>query len=61
MQAAIAHNMIRTLANAPNFIIAASNAYDHVYLRWTLGLRHVLPLPGTAPQLASARRDNEPR
>ncbi|EOD14042.1 hypothetical protein EMIHUDRAFT_211980 [Emiliania huxleyi CCMP1516] len=39
-------------APGPNVVVAASNAYDDVYLRRTTGIAPV-PWPGTSPQLAA--------
>lgn len=46
--------VLRTMARMPNVIVAASNAYDHIYLKRNLGI-DALPWPGLSVQLRTIR------
>ena len=48
--AATAHTTLNDMAARPNVVVAASNPYDFMYLRRSLGVQPV-PWPGTASQL----------
>jgi hypothetical protein len=49
--------VLHHMASSPNVLVAASNPYDHLYLRWGLGVEAV-PWAGLSVRIAAVTRIN---